>query len=222
MRILDCKSPVCAAIAKDAPSILDYICKDCADHFEKVKALLTASGVAYEIDDRIVRGLDYYSRTVFEFVCEGIGAQSTVCAGGRYDGLAAQLSDKELPGLGFAAGIERLLLTLEAADYDFPAPETCDLYLASASGAEEKVIELATALRAEGMSVMTDLCARSIKAQMKYAGKVGVRFSAVIGGDELESGRMTLKRMADGETFETELEKTEEIVRRIKDSKLES
>ena len=218
MRILDCKSPVCAEIAKGAPSILDYLCEDCAAHFTKVKELLTAAGAAFEVDDRIVRGLDYYSRTVFEFVVDGIGAQSTVCGGGRYDGLAGQLSDRELPGLGFAMGLERLLLTLEAAGYQFPAPAVCDLYLASAPGAENAVVALAEKLRGAGLSVQTDLCGRSIKAQMKYAGKIGARFSAVLGGDELESGKAELKRMEDGEKFAVTLAEESQFVTVIKEN----
>ena len=183
-----------------------------------MKELLTAAGAAFEVDDRIVRGLDYYSRTVFEFVVDGIGAQSTVCGGGRYDGLAGQLSDRELPGLGFAMGLERLLLTLEAAGYQFPAPAVCDLYLASAPGAETAVVALAEKLRGAGLSVQTDLCGRSIKAQMKYAGKIGARFSAVLGGDELESGKAELKRMEDGEKFAVTLAEESQFVTVIKEN----
>ena len=122
MRILDCKSPVCSRIAQEAPVMLDYLCEDCAVHFEEVKACLNAAEIPFSIDPRIVRGLDYYTRTVFEFISDALGSQSTVCGGGRYDGLTAELGGPALPSLGFGMGLERLLMILEAKGASMPAP----------------------------------------------------------------------------------------------------
>ena len=131
MRILDCKSPVCSKIAEGAPHILDYLCDDCREHFEGVQSYLKAAGVEFVINPTIVRGLDYYTRTVFEFVSNDLGAQSTVCGGGRYDGLTEQMGGKPMAGLGFALGLERLMLVLEAQKIQMPAPPACEVYIAS-------------------------------------------------------------------------------------------
>ncbi|MDO4458727.1 MAG: histidine--tRNA ligase, partial [Clostridia bacterium] len=135
MRILDCKSPICKKIAEGAPKIIDYLCDDCSAHFEGVKSYLDAAGVEYEIDPNIVRGLDYYTRTVFEFVSNDLGAQSTVCGGGRYDGLVEEMGGKPTPGLGFGMGLERLMLVLEAQKIEFPEDKLCEVFIAS-MGAE--------------------------------------------------------------------------------------
>lgn len=200
LRILDCKSPVCAAIAKDAPVGLDYLCDDCREHFEGLKARLDALGIAYTVNPRIVRGLDYYTKTVFEFVSGQIGAQGTVCGGGRYDGLVEELGGAPTPALGFAMGLERLLLVLEAGKAEFPDPVGCDVYFASmGQAAALKAIRLCGALRREGICAQCDLMNRSVKAQMKYANKLGARYTMVLGDDELASGSARLKNMATGE-----------------------
>lgn len=206
LRILDCKSPVCKEIAKDAPIGLDYLCDECREHFEGLKKRLDALGIAYTVNPRIVRGLDYYTKTVFEFVSGDIGAQSTVCGGGRYDGLIKSLGGADQPGIGYAMGIERLLMVLEAQGIQIPKPSPCDLYIASmGENASVFAMKLASDLRNEGFAAESDLIGRSLKAQMKYADKIGAKYSMVIGDDELTAGKAKVKNMATGETHELDL-----------------
>lgn len=200
MRILDCKSPVCSEIAEGAPVILDYLCEDCREHFEKLQQYLTAMDIKFEINPKIVRGLDYYTKTVFEFVTNDIGAQGTVCGGGRYDGLIETLSGKPCPALGFAMGLERLILTMEKQGLDFAAEDTCDIYIASmGEAAFVKAMQMCAELRADGVSAECDVVGRGLKAQMKYADKLGAKFSVVLGDSELESQTAELKNMQTGE-----------------------
>ncbi len=199
LRLLDCKEEGCKKINESAPSILDYLCEECGAHFEEVKACLALAGIEYEIDPRIVRGLDYYTRTVFEFVSSAIGAQGTVCAGGRYDGLIEQLGGNSVPAVGFAAGIERLLIVMEQTGVALPERDKPTVYIAGMDGeCRRKAFELCTALRKEGVLAEIDHMERSIKAQFKYADKIGARYVAVIGGNELAEGKMNVKNMADG------------------------
>ncbi len=196
MRILDCKSPICSQIAKNAPVVLDFLCDDCRQHFESVKAHLKAQNIEFTVNPHIVRGLDYYTRTVFEFVSGDIGAQSTVCGGGRYDGLVSQMGGPTVPSLGFGMGIERLMLVLENQKADLPEAAKTDIYIATmGENAALKATELCAMLRAEGLKAETDICNRGLKAQMKYANKIGAKFSIVIGDSELESGKASLKDM---------------------------
>ncbi|MBE6727087.1 MAG: histidine--tRNA ligase [Ruminococcaceae bacterium] len=207
MRILDCKSPVCSAIAADAPVVLDYLCDDCREHFEQTKAHLNAAGIEYKVNPHIVRGLDYYTRTVFEFVSGDIGAQSTVCGGGRYDGLVSQMGGNSVPALGFAMGIERLMLVLQNQNFVFPNEKRCDLYIAAmGNNAALKATALCSSLRDAGFEAQTDICGRGLKAQMKYADKTGALFTLVLGDNELESGKAILKNMADGTQTEVILD----------------
>lgn len=207
MRILDCKSPVCSAIAAGAPVMLDYLCDDCAAHFEAVKGCLDEAEIAYEIDTRIVRGLDYYTRTVFEFVSDALGAQAVVCGGGRYDGLVEELGGPRLPSLGFGMGLERLLLIMEAKKCPFPAPPVCEVYLAPmGDAAVKRCFAIATRLREGGVSVEFDVAGRGLKPQMKYADKLGARYTLVVGDDELTTGKGKLKDMATGESTEVLLD----------------
>ncbi len=200
MRILDCKSPICSEIAEGAPVILDYLCEDCREHFEKLQQYLTAMDIKFEINPKIVRGLDYYTKTVFEFVTTDIGAQGTVCGGGRYDGLIETLSGKPCPALGFAMGLERLILTMEKQGLDFAAEDTCDIYIASmGEAASVKAMQMCAELRADGVSAECDVVGRGLKAQMKYADKLGAKFSVVLGDSELESQTAELKNMQTGE-----------------------
>lgn len=196
MRILDCKSDICKELAKDAPRITDYLCDDCRDHFESVKAHLDGMGIAYKVEPTIVRGLDYYNRTVFEFISHGIGAQGTVCGGGRYDGMTEQLGGADYAGIGFAMGLERIMLLLEDKEIEKPV---CDLYIAP-MGERAKLFAatLAQKLINGGISVEYDIMDRSLKAQMKYANKTGARLCAVIGDNEIDSGVVRIKNMADG------------------------
>ena len=210
MRILDCKNPECGEIAKGAPVVLDYLCEDCRTHFDGVKARLEAIGIPYQVDPKIVRGLDYYTKTVFEFVSNDLGAQSTVCGGGRYDGLVEQMGGDPTPALGFAIGLERLLLILQAQGVEIPKPDGCELFIASmGEAANIAACRLANELREEGFSAECDLMNRSVKAQMKYANKLGARYTMVLGDSELESKTARLKDMETGAereiSYETEL-----------------
>ena len=200
MRLLDCKVPRCHEIGLQAPSILDYLDDDCRAHFETVKQALDALGIAYRVNDRIVRGLDYYTRTVFEFTTTDLGSQATVCGGGRYDGLVAQMGGPATPALGFGMGLERLLLLMEAQGISFPAAQGCDLYIGSIGGAaRQKAFALAGALRESGVAATFDEMGRGVKAQMKYADKIGARFSMVLGDNELSEGKAEIKNMQTGE-----------------------
>lgn len=208
LRVLDCKNPDCKEINKNAPKILDYICSDCSAHFEKVQHLLTLAGVDYKIDSGIVRGLDYYTKTVFEFVSENIGAQGTVCGGGRYNGLISQLGGSDVPGIGFAIGIERMLLLLDSIGVEIPNENKVKVYLAPMGEKEsEKAFELCMLARKNGISAETDHMQRGIKAQFKYADKISAEYVAVIGSSELERGALKIKRMADGQESMVEFDK---------------
>lgn len=204
MRILDCKSPVCSAIAEGAPKVTDYLCGDCRSHFKQVQLFLKSMDIPFTVNSSIVRGLDYYTKTVFEFVSTEIGAQGTVCGGGRYDGLVEEIGGPHTPSLGFGMGIERLMLVMEKQGLPFPEPEKCALYIAS-TGDEAllKAAEICSALRSGGTHAEFDVVGRSVKAQMKYANKLGAAFTTVIGSSELEEGLVKVKNMANGE--ETEL-----------------
>ncbi|MBQ4120023.1 MAG: histidine--tRNA ligase [Clostridia bacterium] len=207
MRILDCKSPVCKDICKNAPVVIDYLCEECENHFSAVKKHLDAAGIEYTINPHIVRGLDYYTRTVFEFVSGDIGAQSTVCGGGRYDGLISQMGGKPTPSLGFAMGIERLMMVLESQNAVLPTAAMPDLYIASMSeNASLKATALCHKLREDGFSVQTDISARGLKAQMKFANKIGAKYSMVLGDQELDDNKARLKNMQSGEENEINLD----------------
>lgn len=207
MRILDCKSPVCSEIAKGAPVVLDYLCDECREHFQKVKSYLDAANIEYIVNPQIVRGLDYYTKTVFEFVSDAIGSQGTVCGGGRYDGLLEELGGQHTPSLGFAMGLERLQLVMEAQGCNFPEPSRPDLFIvAMGEKATLKAVEIAKDMRDEGFSVVYDLNGRSLRAQMKYADKLGVKFNVVIGDNEVENKVVSLKDMATGESSEINLD----------------
>ncbi len=203
MRILDCKSPICKEIAEGAPAIIDYICEDCSDHFESVKKYLDKMNIEYTVNPRIVRGLDYYTRTVFEFVSTDIGAQGTVCGGGRYDGLIEELGGPHVPSLGFGLGTGRLLMLLEAQGIELPKPSGCDIYIAPmGSEASYEAAAIVADLRAGGISAQTDVVGRSLKAQMKFADKIGAKYTMVLGDDEIALGKAKVKNMDSGESTE--------------------
>lgn len=209
MRILDCKSPVCSKIAQGAPKITDYLCNECKEHFASVQKYLDAAGVEYMVNPTIVRGLDYYTKTVFEFVTDFIGAQGTVCGGGRYDGLIEELGGKHLPSLGFAMGIERLLMLMDKQGIEIPKPSTCDLYVAvMGEKASLKSFEIIKAVRSCGLIAETDIVGRGLRAQMKYADKIGAKFSMVLGDNEIEQGKAVIKNMSNGEQTEIVLDDT--------------
>ncbi len=195
MRMIDCKEEGCKKYTLAAPRMLDFLCEDCKAHFEGVKSLLTAAAIVYDVDPSIVRGLDYYSRTVFEFTSDALGAQSTVLGGGRYDTLLGQLGAKPTPAVGFAAGLERLIMLLDALGIS-PAEKRADCYLLGMDGASrQKAFLLAEALRSEGLICETDLLGRSVKAQFKYADKLGARYVVVLGEAELKEGVAEVKDM---------------------------
>lgn len=209
MRILDCKSPVCSKIAGGAPKITDYLCDECKEHFASVQKYLDAAGVEYTVNPTIVRGLDYYTKTVFEFVTDFIGAQGTVCGGGRYDGLIEELGGKHLPSLGFAMGIERLLMLMDKQGIEIPKPSSCDLYVAvMGEKASLKSFEIIKAVRSCGLIAETDVVGRGLRAQMKYADKIGAKFSMVLGDNEIEQGKAVIKNMSSGEQTEIVLDDT--------------
>lgn len=200
MRILDCKSPVCSKIAENAPKITDYLCDECREHFSFVQKYLDAAGVKYTVNPTIVRGLDYYTKTVFEFVTDCIGAQGTVCGGGRYDGLIEELGGKHLPSLGFAMGLERLLMVMENQNIEIPDFDECKLYIATmGENAKYKAFELLKSVRECGLIAETDVIGRGLRAQMKYADKIGAKYSMVLGDNEIEQNSAEIKNMETGE-----------------------
>jgi histidyl-tRNA synthetase len=208
MRILDCKEKSCKKIVEGAPMILDYLCGECDDHFTDLKKYLDALGITYKIDPLIVRGLDYYSKTVFEIINDGI----TVCGGGRYDYLIEQIDGPPTPAMGFGMGLERLILTLEQNNVVIPEEPYIDLYVGSMGDeAKLKAMKLVYALRQKGMKCDCDHLDRSVKAEMKYANKIGARYTLVIGDDELSTGKAKLKRMSDGELFDCDINDIESI-----------
>lgn len=202
LRILDCKSEICQEVCKGAPELLDYICDECREHFEGLKRNLAALGIDYKIDSGIVRGLDYYTKTVFEIISGGF----TVCGGGRYDGLVEEFGGEHTPAVGFGLGIERLLLRLEELGIEIPGNKQLELYIAP-MGAEaaEYAAGLAFTLRCSGVVCDYDHMGRSLKAQMKYADKLGAKYTLVLGDNEIESGEARVKNMLTGEQTELSL-----------------
>ncbi len=216
LRVLDCKSPICSGIAKDAPKTLEHVCEGCDTHFEKLKKLLDACGVEYVVDPTIVRGLDYYTGTVFEFTVDSIGAQSTVCGGGRYDGLLSSIGGPELPAVGFGMGITRLIQALKDENLVPEFNNGCDVYIAPlGENAGLPAFILAQKLRQMGVSAETDICGRSLKAQMKYADKAGASYVLVVGDDEIQQNQAELRNMNNGERTQVELtaEKIAELIK---------
>ncbi len=207
MRILDCKSPICSEIAKGAPVILDYLCQECSDHFTLLQSYLKNLNIDFTINPKIVRGLDYYTKTVFEFVTTEIGAQGTVCGGGRYDGLIEQLGGAPTPAMGFAMGLERLILTMEKQGCAFQEPTSCDLYLAPMDPESvAPAMQLAQSLREMGYRAEYDLMNRGLKAQMKFANKIGAKFVIVLGENERTTKEAKIKWMETGEQFSIHLD----------------
>ncbi|MDD3613565.1 MAG: histidine--tRNA ligase [Caldicoprobacterales bacterium] len=199
LRILDCKEEGCKALIAGIPLILDNLCDECKDHFDQVKAFLDAKGIDYQINPLIVRGLDYYTKTVFEIISDSLGAQSTVCGGGRYDGLVEECGGPKTPGIGFAIGLERLMMILEAQKAIDIIEEPMDIYIATIGDmARLKASDLISVLRKKGISADMDHVGRSIKAQFKYAGKQGYKFVCTIGENELTTGDLRIKNMKEG------------------------
>ncbi|HOO61016.1 MAG TPA: histidine--tRNA ligase [Bacillota bacterium] len=216
LRMLDCKEEHCHALAAGAPHLIDHLCDECKEHFNGLTAQLDALGIRYEIDPGIVRGLDYYTKTVFEFVSENVGTQGTICGGGRYDGLVESMGGQSVPGIGFAMGAERFLLEAEAQNIPMENPQNVRVYIANMS--EDTIIpvqKLAFALRRKGIGCETDLMNRSFRAQLKYAGKSSIPYLLVIGDEEVTNGVAKLKRMSDGEEIEVKLQELDQTLSEI-------
>ncbi|MBR4726058.1 MAG: histidine--tRNA ligase [Lachnospiraceae bacterium] len=212
LRVIDCKVPSCKEIVKDAPRTVDYLCEECRDHFEELKNLLSAMGIPYEVDTGIVRGLDYYTKTVFEFVSED---GFTLCGGGRYDGLIHEIDEKQdIPSVGFGCGIERIIYFLEKEGVELVEDPKPLLYV-GLLGAETRAqgYKLVKSLRDAGISTETDYMDRSAKAQMKYANKLGVKYVIMLGSNELEAGVARLKDMSDGSETEVKLEDVVKVIK---------
>ena len=205
LRLLDCKVDTCREIAKEAPVVLDYICDDCRAHHEKLLSCLDVLGIPYKVNPYIVRGLDYYTRTVFEFVSTAIGSQGTVCGGGRYNNLVSDLGGKETPAVGFGMGLERLIMVLENSGLSVGDKETSDLYIASFETTTDQAMKIAYDLRKEGVKVDFDLLGKSLKAQMKYADKCAYPYVVVLGEDEVNKGVVAVKGMFDKSVEEVAL-----------------
>ena len=213
MRILDCKSPIDQALVQGAPMMLDFLCDECKEDFEELKENLDAIGIPYVVNPGIVRGLDYYTKTAFEFVTNSLGAQGTVCGGGRYDNLCEEVGGIPVPGVGFGLGKERLLMLMEANGVEIPVPSSCDVFIATMG--KPAILfgqKLMHELRKEGIKVQMDNLQRNFKGQFKYADRLGAKYTLVIGDNELENGAVTLKNMETGDQTEV---KFDEIAKAI-------
>ncbi|HHV60027.1 MAG TPA: histidine--tRNA ligase [Clostridiaceae bacterium] len=207
LRILDCKEEKCKELVADAPSVLDNLCGECREHFEGLKKGLENLGINYNIDKNIVRGQDYYTKTVFEFVSKNVGTQGTICGGGRYDGLVEYCGGSPTPGMGFGLGVERLLMETESQGIVIPRPEGTDLYIATVGDIADKFADkLVYIIRAEGISAEKDHMGRSLKAQLKYADKIECKYSAVIGENEIKNNKIILRNMKTGEQTEMKID----------------
>lgn len=206
LRLLDCKEEICSEIAKNAPKILDYLCEDCREHHEKLKLILKNLNIDFVENPMIVRGLDYYFRTVFEFVSDKLGAKSTVCGGGRYNGLTKQLGGEDVPAVGFGMGIERLLLLIENSNPDIFEENFPTVFISVATDkAKEFALKTVYELRSIGIIAETDIMGRSLKAQMKYADKIKARYCVVLGDEELKTGLCKMKNMKSSDINEIKI-----------------
>lgn len=213
LRILDCKESRCKEITASAPKITDYICDGCREHMKKLEELLTLAGIPYTVDPGIVRGLDYYTRTVFEFITETGDGKLTVCGGGRYDGLVEDVGGKHTPAVGFGMGIERLLAVSGSVE-TYAKPNVPEVFIATLGDvAEKEAFRLVNTIRGAGISAEKDVMGRSLKAQMKYANKVGAKYVVVLGENEINSGEAEMKDMASGESVKIKLSSLAEIVK---------
>ena len=215
MRIIDCKSPICQELIKGAPMMVDYLCDDCRSAFDELQQNLNSMDIPFEIDPTIVRGLDYYTKTAFEFVTNSLGAQGTVCGGGRYDHLVEEVGGPPIPGVGFGLGIERLIMLMEANGAEFPEEEGVDVFIAvMGEAAKAYGQKLAREFRQKGLCVQMDTLARNIKGQFKYADRLNARYTVVIGDNELKEGVVSLKDMSKSEQRQVKFEDLYEEVRR--------
>ncbi len=209
LRILDCKSPVCQELTQGAPTTLDCLCDDCKAHFAAVQQYLDAAGIPYTIDNRLVRGLDYYTNTAFEIHMDGIGAQSAVCGGGRYNGLLREIGDRSIPGVGYAQGMERVFSCLDVQNIQIPVNNDKEVFIATLGDVTRvPAFRLLNQLREQGVRAEMDLLERSLKAQMKYADKYHVQYTVILGEDEIAKGVACIRDMSDSSQTEVSLEQT--------------
>lgn len=208
MRIVDCKNSDCQKISQNAPNIIDFLCEDCRKHFDDVKKYLDNSNIEYKINPKIVRGLDYYTKTVFEFVAKDDAQRGLVCGGGgRYDGLVEEIGGISMPAVGFGIGVERLLLLMESQEIEIPQPKKCDIFIATADeNAYFMALCLAKTLREASFYAEFDVVGRGLKAQLKYAGKINAKFCLVLGESELSLGKAEVKNMSTGEKYSVRLD----------------
>jgi histidyl-tRNA synthetase len=215
LRMLDCKSERCRELLANAPSVVEYLCDDCKAHFDAVQKHLTSLGIDFELNPHLVRGLDYYTRTVFEFIAPSLGAQDTICGGGRYDTMVEEMGGPPTPALGFGMGIERLLLTIEKLGIELPVDSRPDVFVAPLSEeAREIAVTLLSKLRGLGIASETDYTGKSLKAQMKLADKYGVKFVLIIGEDEVKQGTVALRDMRSKEQRHVPIDQVVETVQR--------
>lgn len=211
LRVIDCKNPGCKEIVKDAPKTVDYLCAECRSHFESLQDLLGSLDIKYSVDTGIVRGLDYYTRTVFEFVNKD---GFTLCGGGRYDGLVKQIDEKQdIPAAGFGMGIERLIYFLDLEGNDLVTPKVPDIYVGILGDVTAQAYKIVMDLRNRGLTAETDYFGKSLKAQMKYANKCKARFCVIIGEEEIKNGRVRVKNMLEGGETECEISQIADIVK---------
>lgn len=221
MRIFDCKNPECGKICNAAPIILDYICEECSSHFENLKNFLKIARIEYKINPKIVRGLDYYSKTVFEFVCDIDGSLLTVCGGGRYDGLSEIMGGPSLPAIGFGMGMERILAVMKSQNALFEKSSEPEIYIAPIGHtAKLKALELCEILRRSSIFAETDIMDRNLKSQMKYANKIGAKYTLVIGDEEIESGKAKIKEMKNSK--ESDIDLNENFINNFLDIQFEN
>jgi len=207
LRIFDCKSPICREVVAAAPTIAACLCPDCAEHFNLAQVYLRKLGIAFTLDEHLVRGLDYYTNTAFEIVVQGIGAQSAIGGGGRYDGLVEALGGKPVPGIGFGLGLERAILALEAQKRKLPREQGVDVLVVTAgTGGEPAAVRLLALLRAAGLRADKDYLGRSLKAQMKYANRYPARLAVILGEEELGRGQAAVRHLGSGRQEEVALE----------------
>ncbi|MCD6434865.1 MAG: histidine--tRNA ligase [Clostridiales bacterium] len=215
LRVLDCKVQTCQDELIQVPKITDHLCDDCKNHFKILKQSLEAFDIPYEVDYKIVRGLDYYTKTAFEIIASNIGSQSTICGGGRYDGLVQEIGGPEITGVGFGLGIERLIMTLEAEGISFPDKKALDVFVVIL-GEKQKLegLKIVNQLRINGATTDFDHLDRSLKAQMRYANKLKSKFTIILGENELESGIVNIKNMENSNQIKV---KIEDIIENVKE-----
>ncbi|SHE49693.1 histidyl-tRNA synthetase [Caldanaerobius fijiensis DSM 17918] len=216
LRVLDCKNPSCQEQFEGVPVILDYLCDDCKNHFSRLQNRLDLLDIKYEVDPSIVRGLDYYTKTAFEIISEDIGTQNAVCGGGRYDGLVKACGGPDMPGVGFAMGLERLILTIKAQNIQIPKANNVEVFIvAIGEQADDFAYRLAKQLRDRGISCDKDYMGRSIKAQLKYADKINSQYVLIIGDEEIKKGFAILKHMVTGNQREVPFNQLVDVLKDV-------